>query len=156
MANTHTEDSYTGHVMTTWLHEADQVIKKHVNTSTDDVLLNVGSGMTGALAKLMRMIGWWCHEQHRAAVVAAMGEKPLVYITHREHHSNHTMWVETLVELRTIPALLGDKIDIEWLELDLADEHNRKTKIASITAASNVTGIETSYREIAKKCITMG
>ena len=31
MANTHTEDSYTGRVMTTWLHEAEQLIKKHVN-----------------------------------------------------------------------------------------------------------------------------
>jgi selenocysteine lyase/cysteine desulfurase len=151
MANTHTEDSYTGRVMTTWLHEAEQVIKKHVNASTDDVLLNAGNGMTGALAKLMRMMGWWCHEQHRAAVVATMGEKPLVYITHREHHSNHTMWIESLVELRIIPALDGDEIDIEWLERDLINEHNRKIKIASITAASNVTGIETPYRKIANK-----
>jgi selenocysteine lyase/cysteine desulfurase len=45
MANTHTEDSYTGRVMTTWLYETEQVIKKHVNASTEDVLLNVGSGI---------------------------------------------------------------------------------------------------------------
>lgn len=151
MANTHTEDSYTGRVMTNWLHEAEQIIKKHVNASKDDVLLNVGNGMTGALAKLMRMMGWWCHEQHRAAVVANMAEKPLVYITHREHHSNHTMWIESLVELRIIPALQGDEIDIHWLERDLVKEQSRKIKIASITAASNVTGIETPYRNIAKK-----
>jgi selenocysteine lyase/cysteine desulfurase len=151
MANTHTEDSYTGRVMTTWLHESEQVIKKHVNASTQDVLLNVGNGMTSALAKLMRMMGWWCHEQHRDAVLASMGEKPLVYITHREHHSNHTMWIESLVELKIIPALDGDEIDIEWLERDLINEQNRKIKIASITAASNVTGIETPYRNIAKK-----
>jgi len=150
MANTHTEDSYTGRVMTTWLHEAEQVIKKHVNASTDDILLNVGNGMTGALAKLMRMMGWWCHEQHRAAVVASMTERPLVYITHREHHSNHTMWIESLVELRIIPALPGDEIDIDWLAQDVAKETGRKIKIASITAASNVTGIETPYRKIAK------
>ncbi len=150
MANTHTEDSYTGRIMTTWLHEAEQVIKKHVNASTDDILLNVGNGMTGALAKLMRMMGWWCHEQHRAAVVASMTERPLVYITHREHHSNHTMWIESLVELRIIPALPGDEIDIDWLEQDLAQEANRKIKIASITAASNVTGIETPFRKIAR------
>lgn len=150
MANTHTEDSYTGRIMTTWLHEAEQVIKKHVNASTDDILLNVGNGMTGALAKLMRMMGWWCHEQHRAAVVASMTERPLVYITHREHHSNHTMWLESLVELRIIPALPGDDIDIDWLQRDLAQEAHRKIKIASITAASNVTGIETDFRKIAK------
>ena len=150
MANTHTEDSYTGRVMTTWLHEAEQVIKQHVNASSNDVLLNVGNGMTGALAKLVRMMGWWCHEQHRAAVVATMSEKPLVYITHREHHSNHTMWIESLVELRIIPALEGDEIDLEWLAYDLINEQHRPVKMASITAASNVTGIQTPYRTIAK------
>jgi selenocysteine lyase/cysteine desulfurase len=150
MANTHTEDSYTGRVMTTWLHEAEQVIKQHVNASSEDILLNVGSGMTGALAKLIRMMGWWCHEQHRSIVLENMGQKPLVYITHREHHSNHTMWIESLVELRIIPALEGDEIDLEWLEKDLFNEKNRKIKMASITAASNVTGIETPYRRIAK------
>jgi selenocysteine lyase/cysteine desulfurase len=150
MANTHTEDSYTGRLMTTWLHEAEQIIKKHVNASSDDVLLNVGSGMTGALAKFIRMMGWWCHEAHRPAVVESMSEKPLVYITHREHHSNHTMWIESLVELRIIPALAGDEIDLDWLQRDLLKEENRKVKMASITAASNVTGIETPYRQIAK------
>lgn len=149
MANTHTEDSYTGRVMTNWLHEAEQTIKNHVNASAEDVLLNVGSGMTGALAKLIRMMGWWCHEQHRAAVLATMTEKPLVYITHREHHSNHTMWIESLVELKIIPALTGDQIDLAWLAKDLLKEKNRPVKIASITAASNVTGIETPFREIA-------
>ena len=119
MANTHTEDSYTGRVMTTWLHEAENRIKSHVNACSDDVLLNVGNGMTGALAKLMRLMGWWCHEKHRDAVLATMGQKPLVYITHREHHSNQTMWLESLVELRIIPALEGDKIDLNWLAQDL-------------------------------------
>lgn len=150
MANTHTEDSYTGRIMTTWLHEAENSIKKHVNASADDVLLNVGNGMTGALAKLMRLMGWWCHEQHRDAVLATMSQKPLVYITHREHHSNQTMWLESLVELRIIPALEGDEIDLTWLAQDLIKEQNRTVKFASITAASNVTGIKTPYRDIAK------
>lgn len=156
MANTHTKDSYTGRLMTTWLCEAEQVIKKHVNASADDVLLNVGNGMTGALAKFMRMMGWWCHEQHREAVLATITQKPLVYITHREHHSNHTMWLESLVELRIIPALQGDEIDLAWLAKDLANEQKRTVKMASITAASNVTGIETPYREIAKTMHAVG
>lgn len=150
MANTHTEDSYTGRTMTQWLHQAETVIKKHVNASENDVLLNVGSGMTGALAKLIRMMGWWCHEQHRDAVLATLSHRPLVYITHREHHSNHTMWLESLVELRIIPALPNDEIDMDWLAQDIADESKRPVKLASVTAASNVTGIETPYRDIAK------
>jgi selenocysteine lyase/cysteine desulfurase len=156
MANTHTEDSYTGRVMTTWLHEAEKHIKNHVNASSDDVLLNVGNGMTGALAKLMRIMGWWCHEQHREAVLATMSQKPLVYITHREHHSNQTMWLESLVELRMIPALEGDEIDLSWLAQDLIKEQNRTIKFASVTAASNVTGIKTPYRDIAKMMHTSG
>jgi len=150
MANTHTEDSYTGREMTRWLHEANHIIKTHVNADPTDVLLSVGTGMTGALAKLIRMLGWWCHETHVAAVAKQMTDKPLVYITHREHHSNQTMWLESLVEVRIIPALAGDQIDLEWLEADLKKEAGRKHKVASVTAASNVTGIFTPYREIAR------
>jgi selenocysteine lyase/cysteine desulfurase len=60
------------------------------------------------------------------------------------------MWLESLVELKVIPALEGDAIDLAWLKADLAKQAHRKTKIASITAASNVTGIVTPYHDIAK------
>ena len=90
-------------------------IKKHVNANKEDVLLSVGTGMTGALAKLIRMLGWWAHENHKSAVQGTLTDRPLVYITHREHHSNQTMWLESLAEVRIIPALPGDYIDIDWL-----------------------------------------
>ena len=149
MANTHTEDSITGAQMTHWLHEAQQRIKQHVNASESDVFLSVGSGMTGALAKFIRLLGLWTHEQHRDAVLASLPERPLVYITHREHHSNQTMWLESLAEVRIIPALKGDDIDLAWLKQDLIKEEGRSFKFASITAASNVTGIITPYQKIA-------
>jgi len=150
MANTHTEDSYTGREMSRYLAQAHERIKAHVNAQSSDVLLNVGTGMTGALAKLIRLLGWWSHESHRQLILDNQAERPLVYITHREHHSNQTMWLESLVELRLIPALAGDEIDLAWLEQDLAREAERKIKVASVTAASNVTGIITPYREIAR------
>jgi selenocysteine lyase/cysteine desulfurase len=79
-----------------------------------------------------------------------MNQRPLVYITHREHHSNQTMWLESLAEVRIIPGLEDDEIDIDWLIADLANEAARTVKFASITAASNVTGIITPYRDIAR------
>lgn len=150
MANTHTEESLTGRTMTHWYHEAVQRIKRHVNANEHDVLLSVGSGMTGALSKLIRMLGWWVHEQHRSAALAGMTERPLVYITHREHHSNQTMWLESLAEVRIIPNVGSDEIDLAWLAADLARESARKTKVASVTAASNVTGVFTPYHDIAR------
>lgn len=150
MANTHTEDSLTGRTMTHWLHEAEQRIKQHVNAQTTDVLISTGSGMTGALGKLIRMMGWWAHEDHKRLVQSSMLDRPLVYITHREHHSNHTMWLESLAEVRMIPALPGDEIDLNWLQQDLAKESAERTKLASVTAASNVTGVRTPYKKIAR------
>jgi selenocysteine lyase/cysteine desulfurase len=150
MANTHTEDSYTGREMSRYLAQAHERIKAHVRADSSDVLLNVGTGMTGALAKLMRLLGWWSHESHRQLILDNLAERPLVYITHREHHSNQTMWLESLAELRLIPALDGDDIDLAWLEQDLLREAKRKIKVASVTAASNVTGIVTPYRDIAR------
>lgn len=150
MANTHTEDSVTGAQMTHWVEESRQRIKQHVNAQPSDVLLMTGSGMTGALAKFLRMLGLWVHERHRDAVLRGLTERPLVYITHREHHSNQTMWLESLAEVRIIPALPGDDIDLAWLEKDLAAERHRSSKFASVTAASNVTGILTPIKDIAR------
>jgi selenocysteine lyase/cysteine desulfurase len=150
MANTHTEDSFTGREMTRWLHEANQVIKKHVNADSKDVLINTGSGMTGALAKFIRILGLWSHETYRDTILKNMEHRPLVYITHREHHSNQTMWLESLAEVRIIPGKEGDEIDLEWLREDILKEVDRPVKFASITAASNVTGIVTPFREIAR------
>ena len=150
MANTHTEDSLTGRTMTHWLHQAEARIKKHVNAAATDVLISTGSGMTGALGKLIRMMGWWAHEDHKAIVKSTLVDQPLVYITHREHHSNHTMWLESLAEVRMIPALAGDEIDLDWLAEDLLSVPAGRTKLASVTAASNVTGVRTPYRRIAR------
>ena len=63
VANTHTETNVTGTAMTMAYHEARHIIKQHVNTSKDDVLIMAGSGMTGAIAKLQRILGLKVPEQ---------------------------------------------------------------------------------------------
>ena len=57
VANTHTETSITGSVMTQAYHDARAIIKKHVNATSEDVLITVGTGMTGAINKFQRILG---------------------------------------------------------------------------------------------------
>ena len=57
VANTHTETSITGSVMTHAYFDARSIIKNHVNASSDDVLLTEGTGMTGAINKFQRILG---------------------------------------------------------------------------------------------------
>ena len=57
VANTHTETTVTGTTMTNAYHEARNIIKNHVNANADDVLITDGTGMTGVVNKLHRILG---------------------------------------------------------------------------------------------------
>ena len=150
MANTHTEDSLTGQYMTQALHQAEDIIRAHVNASDQDVVLMTGTGMTGALAKLIRMLGLWVHERHRGQILLSPNERPLVYVTHMEHHSNHTLWLETLAEVKVIPPTESGEVDLDWLADSLRKQPEGRPLMASVTAASNVTGVSAPYRRIAR------
>lgn len=150
MANTHTEDSLTGRFMTEALEQAHQIMRQHVNAALDDVVLFTGTGMTGALAKLVRMLGLWVHESHREAVLATLTHRPRVYVTHMEHHSNHTLWLETLAEVVIIPPTQTGEVDLDWLAESLREIPAGQPVLASVTAASNVTGVTAPYRAIAR------
>ena len=151
MANTHTESTTTGRVMTAAYHEARQLIKRHVGAHADDVLVSAGSGMTGVVNKLQRMLGLRVHERHDAAVRARDREQlPVVFVTHMEHHSNQTSWHECLVEVVVIPPDADGLPDLAAYEGLLAEYAARPLRIAAVTSCSNVTGVLTPYREIAR------
>ena len=57
-ANTHTTASSTGRLMTELREEARKVIERAVNASHDDVVLFVGAGATGAVNKLVGLLGF--------------------------------------------------------------------------------------------------
>ncbi|WP_238474584.1 aminotransferase class V-fold PLP-dependent enzyme [Maribacter algarum] len=149
VANTHTETSLTGATMTRAYHKARQVIKKHVNASEDDVLICCGTGMTGAMNRLLRILGLRVPEQLKPYLDIAEKKFPIVFISHMEHHSNHTPWLETLAEVKLIPHTEDGLVDLEALERLLKSYRNRD-KIVSVTACSNVTGIELPYRKISR------
>jgi selenocysteine lyase/cysteine desulfurase len=150
VANTHTETNTTGTTMTVAYHQAQQVIKKHVNASSQEVLIACGSGMTGALAKLQRIMGLKVPAQAKGKLHLAPAERPVVFITHMEHHSNQTSWLETLAEVRVIEPTPEGLVDLAHLQVLLEEYKNRPLKIASVTSCSNVTGVFTPYHEIAE------
>ena len=67
-----------------------------------------------------------------------------------EHHSNPTSWFETLCDVVVLDPDENLLIDLDHLRDQLKKYKERRFKIGSFTAASNVTGIETPYHEMAK------
>lgn len=88
VANTHTETNITGKSMTWAYREAKNIIKKHVHANENDILLFEGSGMTGAICKIQRLLGLTLHEKYKKLNELKDWAKPVVFITHMEHHSN--------------------------------------------------------------------
>lgn len=150
VGNTHTETTATGSLMTKAYHEALAVIKRHVHAAADDVALCQGTGMTGVVNKFQRMIGLRVHERYRGQVQLPEAERPVVFVTHMEHHSNHTTWMETVADVVVLAADEAGLVSLEDLRLQLQRYASRQTKIAAVTACSNVTGIATPVHEIAR------
>ncbi len=150
VANTHTETSYTGAMMTEAYHQAREIIKKHVNADGDDILILSGSGMTGVINKLQRIMGLRVPEILNEYTRIPDEAKPVVFITHMEHHSNHTSWLETIADLEIIPYDDQGLIRYEALDELMKKYKDRNLKIVSVTACSNVTGIRTDYHRLAR------
>jgi selenocysteine lyase/cysteine desulfurase len=155
VANTHSESSALGASMTRAYHEARRRIKAHVNAADDDVLITAGSGMTGAVNKLQRILGLRIPEQARGRCGRGTceipeKERPVVFITHMEHHSNQTSWLESLADVVILDPDDQLMVQPEELEKQLKRYQERPVKIGAFSAASNVTGIRPPYRELAR------
>lgn len=150
VGNTHSESSFTGTSMTISYHHAHKLIKDHVNAGADDVIITAGSGMTGVVNKFQRILGLKIPEQLKQFVNLPDQLKPVVFTTHMEHHSNQTSWIETIAEYVCIDPNENGLVDLEDFKKKLNKYKDRKLKIGSFTACSNVTGIETPYYELAK------
>jgi len=150
VGNTHTETTVTGTTMTKAYHEAHAIIKNHVNANDDDVIITTDSGMTGVVNKFQRILGLKIPEKLSENFHIAPHDRPLVFVTHMEHHSNHTSWLETIAEVERILPDEDGMIDMDHLRELLEKHKDREVKIASVTACSNVTGIRTNYHKIAR------
>lgn len=150
VANTHTETTTTGCSMTLAYHEAREIIKRHVGSDHNDVLITEGSGMTGAINKFQRILGLKVSENLKEHTKIPEDKRPVVFISHMEHHSNQTSWLETIAKVVVIPFNEHGLICLDSFESLLCKYESHPIKIASVTACSNVTGIITDYYAVAK------
>ena len=150
VGNTHSESSETGTSMTHSYHEAQRIIKEHCNAAKDDVIITAGSGMTRMVVKLQRLLGLKIPEQLGDYISLPDELRPIVFVTHMEHHSNQTTWLETIADVVVLPPNDKGLVDTNDLRKELEKNKNRKLKIGAFTACSNVTGIETPYHQLAK------
>ena len=148
VANTHTQTTTTGCSMTLAYSRAREIIKKHTNAYEEDILISSNSGMTGVVNKFQRILGFRVHEKYIDKL--GLEEKPLIIVTHMEHHSNQTSWLETIADVRVIEPTADGLVCLDDLRRILEQNKHRKTKIAAVTSCSNVTGIFTPYPDIAE------
>ncbi len=151
LANTHTESNITSSVTTAAYKQAQKIIKEHVNADEHDILIMDGSGMTAVVNKLQRMLGLRLPTQVKDKMHIPEEHRPVIFVTHMEHHSNHLSWLETIGEVVIVEPDTSGMVSVERLEQLLHKYRDRKRKIGSFTACSNVTGIQTPYYQLARK-----
>ncbi len=148
--NTHSEASVTGTTMTIAYSEAKNIIKKHVNARNDDLIIFAGYGMTAVVNKLQRLLGIRVCEQLQNYTHIPDEEKPVVFLTHMEHHSNQTSWLETISDVVIIEPDEQGLVNLDHFKHLIELYNHRKLKIGSFTASSNVTGVQPPYHLMAK------
>jgi selenocysteine lyase/cysteine desulfurase len=139
--NTHTEASATGQQTARLREESRLLIHEALGGSKDDVVLFCGSGVTGAIDKLARVLG--LVDAGARAEPLPPDERPVVFVGPYEHHSNELPWRESIADVVTIREDAAGGVDIDHLEAELARHAERPLRIGSFSAASNVTGIVT-------------
>lgn len=154
MANTHTETSSTGRMMTAWYERALARIGGYLGAGPDDVVLPVGSGSTAAVNRLIQVMGLRIPSQleDRWAMsrLVPASERPVVFRSHMEHHSNDITWRETIAETVYVDFDAHGRVSPEHLDAQLAKYAQAPVKIGTFSAASNVTGILNDVHALAR------
>ena len=150
VGNTHSYASETGSLMTSAYHYAHEVIKKHVKADKNDVIITANSGMTGVVCKFQRILGLKVPEKLEKHFSIPEEERPVVFITHLEHHSNHTSWLETIADVVVLEPDENLMVNPDCLRNEIRKYGDRPIKIGAFTGCSNVTGYTPPYYELAE------
>jgi len=146
-ANTHTESSGTGLQTTRLREDARRTIRDAVGGDDETVVVFAGSGCTGAIDKLVGILGLRVpsnfEDRWHASDLVPADQRPVIFIGPYEHHSNEVMWRECVADVVVIPQDLDGHIDVTVLRERLTAYEDRPLLIGSFSAASNVTGIVT-------------
>ncbi|XP_039262211.2 uncharacterized protein LOC120338299 [Styela clava] len=135
-ANTHTTTTVTSSQTTSFRKEAKEIIRDALGADDDDVVIFTGSGVTGAVHKLISVLN--------------LPKPPVVFCGPFEHHSNLLPWREMNSHVVNISESADGRINLRHLEIALrAWANSGRPLIGSFSAASNVTGITTDTRKVA-------
>jgi len=167
-ANTHTEDDVTGRSMSRLLHEAEATIKAAVNAGPRGRIVACGTGATGAIDKLQQIVGvalppatrralsdelrqFLGDERFEAFRTFQHSHQPVVFVGPYEHHSNEVTWRQGLATVVEVNLARDGGVDLAHLESLLQDpQYQGRLRIGSFSAASNVTGMRSPVRDIAR------
>ncbi|MEU7827136.1 aminotransferase class V-fold PLP-dependent enzyme [Catellatospora sp. NPDC049133] len=138
-ANTHTEATATGRRTTALREQARRTIHRSVNGGEHDAVVFCGTGVTGAVDRLIRVLGL----VPGGPRTADPARRPVVFVGPYEHHSNELPWRESDADLVTIREAATGGVDLDDLAAQLRAYADRPLRIGSFSAASNVTGILT-------------
>ncbi len=146
-ANTHTESSGTGLQTTRFREDARRIVGRCFGTGEEHAVLFCGSGSTGAIAKLVGVLGLKIpselEDRYNLSDAIPAHERPVVFIGPYEHHSNELVWRESIADVVTIREDADGHVDLAHLEHELERHKDRPRLFGSFSAASNVTGIVT-------------
>ncbi|KAG0520398.1 hypothetical protein BDA96_08G070700 [Sorghum bicolor] len=153
--NTHTEDSHVGSKTTRLVHKASRYVKRCMGAAgAGDALLFCGAGTTAAIKRLQEVMGIAVPTVELRARVAAQlraEERWVVFVGPYEHHSNLLSWRRSLAEVVEIGVDEDGLVDVAALRRALASpEFADRPMLGSFSACSNVTGIVTDTRRIAR------
>jgi selenocysteine lyase/cysteine desulfurase len=152
--NTHSEGSLTGRQTTRLVEDARRAVHDAVGGTEDDLVIFCGSGSTAAVDKLVRILGLRIpvalDERYGLSARIPAAERPVVLVGPYEHHSNELPWRESIADVVVVPATADGTIDQRALAAELRRYADRPLRIGSFSAASNVTGILSDTRAIAR------
>src|SRR6478736_7397541 len=144
-ANTHTESSGTELQTTRLREDSRRIIHDAVHGDDDTVVIFTGSGCTGAIDKLIGVLGLripsTLEDRWQLTAQIPAAQRPVVFIGPYEHHSNEIPWRESIADVVTIREDADGGVNQDDLRERLAEFADRPLLIGSFSAASNVTGI---------------
>lgn len=132
-SNSHTEASFCGAFMNRLRQAARAEIARICGVDDDYAVIFTGSGATAGINRLVHLL---------LSEAEPRGQRPLVLLGPYEHHSNILPWRESGAEVVELPEAACGGVDLGALEAALLGAAGQDRRVvASLSAASNVTGI---------------
>lgn len=141
-ANSHTEASYCGSVMTRMREAARSEIARICNADDRFATVFCGSGATAGLNRLVHLLG--------VSDAVEQGENPLVILGPYEHHSDILPWRESGAQVIEIGEDEAGGPDLHELESVLAAAGRDRLIVGAFSMMSNVTGIVTDDLKVTR------